>query len=113
MGFFSRGDHEDAEQSESLARIEQGGIPAGAERRLQELATEGSPFTSGLSVGEFALLDRMGPRGPLKTVAQTGRNVELPNYTQALYHARELAMQRMQTEAQQLEAQGIVGVTLS
>jgi uncharacterized protein YbjQ (UPF0145 family) len=67
MGFFSRGDHDDAEQSESLARIEQGGIPAGAERRLQELAAEGSLFTSGLSVGEFALLDRMGPQ-PLAQV---------------------------------------------
>jgi hypothetical protein len=35
-----------------------------------------------------------------------------PNYTQALYSARELAMQRMQTEAQALEAKGIVGVDL-
>jgi len=39
----------------------------------------------------------------LRTIAQTGRNVELPNYTQALYEARELAMQRMQTEAQELD----------
>jgi uncharacterized protein YbjQ (UPF0145 family) len=46
-------------------------------------------------------------------MSQTGRNVELPNYTQALYEARELAMQRMQTEAQELEAEGVVGVTLS
>jgi uncharacterized protein YbjQ (UPF0145 family) len=55
----------------------------------------------------------VGRRGPLRTIAQTGRNVELPNYTQALYEARELAMQRMQTEAQELEAEGIVGVSLS
>lgn len=67
MGFFSRGDRQDAEQSEALARIERGGIPADAERRLQELAAEGSLFTSGLSVREFALLDRMGPR-PLAQV---------------------------------------------
>jgi uncharacterized protein YbjQ (UPF0145 family) len=55
----------------------------------------------------------VGRRGPLKTVAQTGRNVELPNFTQALYEARERAMQRMQTEAQDLGAKGIVGVSLS
>lgn len=66
MGFFSRGDHEGADQPDSLARIEQGGIPIGAERRLQELA-QGSLFTSGLSVREFALLDRMGPK-PLAQV---------------------------------------------
>ncbi len=51
-------------------------------------------------------------RGMLKTLGQVGRNVELPNYTQALYDARELAMQRMQSEAQQLKANGIVGVEL-
>lgn len=66
MGFFSRRDDEDAERSESLARIEQGGIPVAAERRLQGLGS-GSLFTSGLGVGEFALLDRMGPR-PLAQV---------------------------------------------
>jgi uncharacterized protein YbjQ (UPF0145 family) len=43
----------------------------------------------------------------------SGEREELPNFTQALYNARELAMQRMQTEAQELDAKGIVGVTLS
>ena len=33
-------------------------------------------------------------------------------FTQALYDARELAMERMQTEAQELQAEGIVGVQL-
>jgi uncharacterized protein YbjQ (UPF0145 family) len=51
-------------------------------------------------------------RGMLRTLGQIGQNVELPNYTQALYDARELAMQRMQTEAQELSAKGIVGVSL-
>jgi uncharacterized protein YbjQ (UPF0145 family) len=55
----------------------------------------------------------VGRRGPLRTMSQTGRNVEMPNFTQALYDARELAMQRMQTEAQELGAEGIVGVTLT
>ena len=38
--------------------------------------------------------------------------MEIPEYTQALYDARELAMARMQAEAQQLQAEGIVGVVL-
>ncbi|MFZ1994602.1 MAG: heavy metal-binding domain-containing protein [Solirubrobacteraceae bacterium] len=67
MGFFNRGDGEDREQEESLRRIESGGIPLGAEQRLRDLGAEGSMFTSGLSVNEFALLRRMGPR-PLAQV---------------------------------------------
>jgi uncharacterized protein YbjQ (UPF0145 family) len=47
-----------------------------------------------------------------QTLRNTGRNVELPNFTQALYEARELAMTRMQDEANELEATGIVGVRL-
>ena len=42
-----------------------------------------------------------------------GRNTEMPNFTQALYDARELAMERMQAEAEALEAEGIVGVALT
>ena len=42
-----------------------------------------------------------------------GRNAEMPNFTQALYDARELAMERMQYEAVALEAEGIVGVQLT
>ena len=36
----------------------------------------------------------------------------MPNFTQALYEARELAMERMQKEAEDLQARGIVGVQL-
>ena len=35
-----------------------------------------------------------------------------PKFTEALYDARELAMSRMQAEAEQLKAEGIVGVQL-
>ena len=45
-----------------------------------------------------------------QSIGNTGRNVELPNYTQALYDARELAMERMQSEALEAKAEGIVGV---
>ena len=34
------------------------------------------------------------------------------NYTQALYDARELAMERMQYEAATLQAQGIIGASI-
>jgi uncharacterized protein YbjQ (UPF0145 family) len=67
MGFFARGGGQDDERSDALARIEAGEIPAGAEERLKALGSGGSLFTSGLSVNEFALLDRMGPR-PLAQV---------------------------------------------
>jgi uncharacterized protein YbjQ (UPF0145 family) len=91
-------------------------------------APNGRPFTSDLSGQAFWTLLRTGHRpvgmvmgscvyhvahrGMLRTLGQMGKNVELPNYTQALYNARELAMQRMQTEAQTLNAKGIVGVDL-
>ncbi len=39
-------------------------------------------------------------------------NQELVGPTQALYDARELAMERMQVEAEALEAAGIVGVVV-
>lgn len=55
------------EESASLARIEGGGIPLSTERRLQELGADRAPFGSGLSVNEFALLNKIGPR-PLAQV---------------------------------------------
>lgn len=68
MGFFARGGGaDDGQQSAELARIEGGGIPTRAEERLKALAGGGSLYTSGLSVNEFALLDRMGPQ-PLAQV---------------------------------------------
>jgi uncharacterized protein YbjQ (UPF0145 family) len=91
-------------------------------------APNGRPFTSDLSGQDFWTLLRTGHRpvgmvmgscvyhvahrGMLQSMAQTGRNVELANFTQALYDARELAMERMQNEAQTIGAEGIVGVDL-
>jgi uncharacterized protein YbjQ (UPF0145 family) len=92
-------------------------------------APNGRPFTSDLSGQDFWTLLRSGyrpvgmvmgscvyhvaHRGMLQSLRQMGRNVELPNFTQALYDARELAMERMQAEAEEVKAEGIVGVTLS
>jgi uncharacterized protein YbjQ (UPF0145 family) len=47
-----------------------------------------------------------------QSLRNVGQNVELANYTQALYDARELAMERMQAEALEAKAEGIVGVDL-
>ena len=86
------------------------------------------PFTSDLSGQDFYVLLRAGYR-PLGMVmgncvyhvAQQGitsffrnmtKNVELEQYTQALYDSRELAMERMQQEAERLGAAGIVGANI-
>ena len=67
MGFFSRDQDGEPGRAADQARIEAGGIPRRAEERLQALADEGSLFTSGLSVNEFALLGSHGPQ-PLAQV---------------------------------------------
>jgi uncharacterized protein YbjQ (UPF0145 family) len=86
------------------------------------------PFTSDLSGQDFWTLIRAGyaPLGMVmgtcvyhiahqrfaSVIGNIGRNVEIEPYTQALYDARELAMSRMQAEAESLHAEGIVGVQL-
>ncbi len=89
---------------------------------------KGMPFTSDLSGQDFWTLLRAGYR-PVGLVMgncvyhvmhqamgqwlkQFGRNSEMVNYTQALYDARELAMERMQYEAAMLQAQGIIGASI-
>ena len=90
--------------------------------------SSGKPFTSDLSGQDFWTLMQTGHipqglvmgtcvyhiahRGLGATLGSAGQNVELPNFTQALYEARELAMTRMQDEANELGASGIVGVRL-
>jgi uncharacterized protein YbjQ (UPF0145 family) len=88
----------------------------------------GRPFTSDLSGQDFWTLLASGHRpvglvmgscvyhvahqGMMASMKQMGQNVEMPNFTQALYDARELAMERMQKEGEELQAEGIVGVQL-
>jgi uncharacterized protein YbjQ (UPF0145 family) len=92
-------------------------------------APGGRPFTSDLSGQDFSTLLRAGYRpvglvmgncvyhvarqGMMQSMRQVGRNLEMPNFTQALYDARELAMGRMQAEAEAVEAGGLVGVRLN
>jgi uncharacterized protein YbjQ (UPF0145 family) len=91
-------------------------------------APNGRPFTSDLSGQDFSTLLRSGYRpvglvmgncvyhvahqGLRASWKQMGRNQEMPLYTQALYEARELAMERMQAEATALQSAGIAGVQL-
>jgi uncharacterized protein YbjQ (UPF0145 family) len=90
-------------------------------------APNGKPFQSDLSGQDFWTLIRAGYR-PLGFVMgncvyhvgelgffqklATPAQGEMQNYTQGLYDARELAMERMQAEATELNAEGIVGVVI-
>jgi uncharacterized protein YbjQ (UPF0145 family) len=104
------------------------GTAVKAEDGTSYLNAQGKPFTSDLSGQDFWTLMQTGHvpqalvmgtcvfhiahRKLTQALGSMGQNVELPNFTQALYEARELAMTRMQDEAQQLSASGIVGVRL-
>ena len=46
----------------------------------------------------------------LQSLRQAGQNQEMLQFTQGVYEARELALARMQAEAAQARASGIVGV---
>ncbi|MCW2525521.1 MAG: hypothetical protein JWM76_381, partial [Pseudonocardiales bacterium] len=88
------------------------GVSADAVARLQQnrVGTPGAVFTSDLSVNEFLLVREAGFR-PVGLVlgssiyhigaqnSNWGKNMELTVLSQAMYHARELAMTRMEAEA--------------
>ncbi|MGO9900363.1 MAG: heavy metal-binding domain-containing protein [Solirubrobacteraceae bacterium] len=96
--------------------------------RVMHRAPNGRPFTSALTGQQFSTLIQFGyrPVGMVlgncvyhiahqsmrQMMRNAGQNVELGLFTQALYDSRELAMQRMQSEAQSLQARGIVGVRI-
>jgi uncharacterized protein YbjQ (UPF0145 family) len=116
------------EWGEDLAEFVAVGTAVRARDGQAYRAPSGKPFTSDLTGQEFAVLRSMG-HAPVGLVMgscvyhvahQTWRqfrqtalvNVEMGNFTQALYDARELAMERMQAEAKAIGAEGIVGVEL-
>lgn len=91
-------------------------------------AHDGGPFTSDLSGQDFYTLlmsgyrpiemvmgscvYHVGRRGFMNALKQAGQNVELEQFTQAMYTARELAMERMQNEAQTAKAEGVIGTDI-
>ena len=101
-------------------------LPDAARARFQEMRAgggEGAIFTSDLTVSEFLLLHECGFE-PVGLVVGTSiyhigaqqvvwnQNAEMVILSDALYHARELAMKRMLLEAHALGADGIIGVRL-
>src|SRR6201995_491347 len=80
-------------------------------------------FTSDLSVNEYLCVEKAGFEPFCLVVGSSiyhvgyqfqalRQNQELDVLSQAMYHARELAMTRMEEEAEQLGADGVVGVRL-
>jgi uncharacterized protein YbjQ (UPF0145 family) len=114
------------EQEQSLARIEAGGIPLSAERRLSELREGSGSFTSDLSVADFALCRQLGLR-PLSQVMgssiyQMGYQgawgvgyggsalIELDTLSEGLNEVRERSFARLAEEARHVGADAVVGV---
>jgi uncharacterized protein YbjQ (UPF0145 family) len=98
-------------------------LPQHARERLADMRKR-SFFTSDLSVSEFLLVREAGfePVGLVMgtsiyhvapNMQRSQYGCELEDTTKALYHARELAMNRMEEEAEELGADGIVGVRLT
>jgi uncharacterized protein YbjQ (UPF0145 family) len=91
-------------------------------------APDGRAFTSDLSSQDFFRLLAAGAvpvafvlgtcvyhiahQSAMQALRQTGQNQEMMQFTQGVYEARELALTRMQAEAAQAQATGIVGVTV-
>jgi uncharacterized protein YbjQ (UPF0145 family) len=88
----------------------------------------GLPFVSDLSGQEFWLLRQSGyrpvgfalgnctyyqvPNWRSQSAMMSWQNVELVDFTQALYNARSLAMGRMEHEARTVDAIGVVGADI-
>ena len=86
-------------------------------------------FLSDLSARDFTLLEAAGwralglavgasfvnaPRRSIgTTLQQKSQNVELTNFTEAMYTAREAAMERMQASAIRMGGTGVVGVQVT
>ena len=101
-------------------------IPPHALERLKGLRSRDNAegiFTSDFTVNEFLLVRKAGfePVGLCvgSCIYQVGfqlsswsKSQELTVLSQAMYHARQLAMDRMRTEAHDMGADGIVGVRL-
>ena len=101
-----------------------GSGPQGAHR-----APDGRAFTSDLSAQDFFRLLAAGAvpvafvlgtcvyhiahQSAMQSLRQTGQNQEMVVFTQGIYEARELALGRMQVEAAQARASGIVGVSVA
>ncbi len=119
----------DREQLESRQRVERGGIPLNAERRLRELSEGAGAFTSDLSVGSFALCHELGltPLAQVmgSSIYQVGYTATMPTayggsfmyeldaLSQAWNEVRDRAFNRLAQEAHHVGADAVVGVQIS
>jgi uncharacterized protein YbjQ (UPF0145 family) len=118
----------DEEAQRSLEAIEAGGIPLNAERRLKELRSGSTSFTSDLSVNGFALLHQLGLE-PLSQVmgssiyevgyqnigwaSMMGSSItEMRVLSEAWNEVRRRAFNRLELEARHAGADAVVGVQI-
>lgn len=114
------------EAEESRRRIEAGGLPVAAEKRLRELASsDGKPelFTSDLSVHEFTLLAGLGVQPLTQVMGSSVYHVgwqpvyynvptEVTVLSGAYNTCRSLALGRLREEAELAAADAVVGVKI-
>ena len=99
-------------------------LPQHAKERLVQMRQRHF-FTSDLSVNEFLVVKEVGfdPLGlvmgssiyhvkPVFPMGTPDTGAELIDLTRALYHSRELALGRLEEEAEALGADGVIGVRL-
>jgi len=105
------------------------GSTAGGGKESAHRAPDGRAFTSDLSAQDFFRLLAAGAvpvafvlgtcvyhiahQSAMQSLRQAGQNQEMVLFTQGIYDARELALSRMQAEATQAGASGIVGVNVA
>jgi uncharacterized protein YbjQ (UPF0145 family) len=112
-----------------LERIQRGGIPLGAEQRLKNIASAGSPvFSSDLSVKEYAIAQASG----LTPIAQImGSSVvqhgwqnyawssygggirEMPSFAMPWNLSRQRSFDRLRQEAQFAGADAVIGIEMT
>jgi uncharacterized protein YbjQ (UPF0145 family) len=118
----------EARDAASIASLERGGLPIRAQERLkQERGPDGRPiiWTSDLSVSEllasrsinFEPVSQVFGSSVYRMAYQVGQwsyssSGEITSFSQALYHARSLALGRLLEEATALGAHGVIGVRL-
>ena len=106
-----------------------GGHRAGGSPGSRGSGGAAGPFLSDLSARDFVLLQQAGwsplgiafgashiyaPYRPgMTALRQATQNVELTNFTEAMYAAREAAMGRMQGAARAVGGSGVVGVSVT
>lgn len=124
---------QEQDRQASLASLQGGGIPVPAQRRLDELRRrEETFFTSDLSVNEFALARQAGFRPVTQVMGSSVYHVgwqrtpgqgfmrfsvayteELAVVSQAMNHARGLALGRLMEETERVGANGVIGVRVT